>query len=163
MISAVANGGVVMQPQIRKAVLSPSGQVVQSMKPITEGRAISPFVAHELHVMMEREVGYGTGIPAQVKGYTWAGKTGTAQQVVNGRTSTSVYVSSYAGYGPMPHPRFAMIVMLNDPRGAIYGAQVSAPTWAKMAAWLMKYWRIPPNLSTNLPNGVAQGNSIPPG
>ncbi|MCL5967613.1 MAG: penicillin-binding protein 2 [Firmicutes bacterium] len=163
MISAIANDGVVMQPQIRKAVLSPSGQVLQRMKPIREDRAITPFVAHELHVMMEREVGYGTGIPAQVKGYTWAGKTGTAQQVVNGRTSSSVYVSSYAGYGPMPHPRFAMVVMLNDPKGAIYGAQVSAPTWAKMAAWLMKYWRIPPNLNNNLPNGVAQGNSIPPG
>ncbi|MGC8487530.1 MAG: peptidoglycan D,D-transpeptidase FtsI family protein, partial [Clostridia bacterium] len=108
MISAVANDGVVMKPRIRQAILAPNGQVVKRFLPVREGRAISPLVAHDLHVMMEREVGYGTGIPAQVKGYTWAGKTGTAQQVINGKTSTSVYVSSYAGYGPMPNPRFAM-------------------------------------------------------
>lgn len=162
MISAIANGGVVMQPQIVKALLSPTGHVIRRMNPIREGRAISPFVAHELHVMMEREVGYGTGVPAQVAGYTWAGKTGTAQQIINGRTSTSVYVSSYAGYGPMPNPRFAMVLMINDPHGNIYGSQISAPVWGKMAAWLMKYWHIPPTVTNNLPNGVAQGNSIPP-
>lgn len=162
MISAVANNGVLLKPRIRRAILSPTGQVLQRFHPVVEGRPINRFVAHELHIMMEREVGYGTGIYAQVKGYTWAGKTGTAQQIVNGRTSNTVYVSSYAGYGPMPNPKFAMVVMINDPKADIYGGTVSAPVWAKMAAWLMKYWHIAPYVHNNLPNGVAQGNSIPP-
>lgn len=162
MISAVANGGTLYKPRIRKAILGPTGTIITRFKPVVEGHPITPFVAHELHVMMEREVGYGTGIPAQIPGYTWAGKTGTAQQVVHGVTSNTDYIASYAGYGPMPHPRFAMLVMLDHPKGGIYGAQVSAPVWGQIAKWLMQYWGIAPYAPTNLPNGVPQGNSIPP-
>lgn len=162
MINAVANGGVLLKPRIRRAILGPNGQVVKRFKPVVEGHPITSWVAHDLHVMMEREVGYGTGVPVQVAGYTWAGKTGTAQQIVNGKTSTSDYVASYAGYGPMPHPRFAMVVMINHPHGAIYGAQVAAPLWRRIAKWLMGYWNIPPYVHNGLPNGVAQGNAIPP-
>jgi stage V sporulation protein D (sporulation-specific penicillin-binding protein) len=162
MISAIANNGVLLKPRIRRAILSPTGQVLKRFGPVVEGRPITPYVAYELHVMMEREVGYGTGVYAQVKGYTWAGKTGTAQQIVNGVTSNTVYVSSYVGYGPMPDPRFAMLVMVNDPQANIYGGTVSAPVWGQIAAWLMKYWHIPPYVHNNLPNGVPQGNSIPP-
>jgi stage V sporulation protein D (sporulation-specific penicillin-binding protein) len=162
MINAVANGGTLFKPRIRRAILAPDGRVLKRFGPVVEGHPITRTVAHDLHVMMEREVGYGTGIPAQVPGYTWAGKTGTAQQIVDGRTSSTVYVSSYAGYGPMPHPRFSMVVMINDPKGAIYGAEVAAPMWSAMARWLMHYWHIPPDLHNHLPNGVAQGNAVPP-
>lgn len=161
IISTVANGGALLKPRIRRAILSPSGQVIRRFHPVVEGHPITSFVAHELHVMMEREVGYGTGVNAQVRGYTWAGKTGTAQQVVQGHTSTSIYVSSYAGYGPMPHPRFAMLVMINHPHGSIYGAEVAAPVWGQIAHWLMQYWHIAPYVHNSLPNGVPQGNSIP--
>jgi cell division protein FtsI/penicillin-binding protein 2 len=162
MINAVANGGVLLKPRIRRAILAANGKVLKRFGPVAEGHPITPFVDHELHVMMEREVGYGTGVPAQVPGYTWAGKTGTAQQIVHGHTSSSVYVASYAGYGPMPHPRFSMVVMINDPQGSIYGAQVSAPLWGHIAQWLMQYWHIAPYVHNHLPNGVAQGNAIPP-
>jgi len=162
MIAAVANGGTLYKPRIRRAILSPTGQVLKQFHPVVEGHPINRYVGHELHVMMEREVGYGTGVPVQVKGYTWAGKTGTAQQIVNGKTSNTVFVASYAGYGPMPNPRFAMVVMINDPKGGIYGAEVSAPLWREIAIWLMSYWHIPPYVTNNLPNGVQQGNSIPP-
>lgn len=163
MIAAVANGGELYKPRIRRAIIGPTGQVLKRFHAVPEGRPIDSTVAHDLHVMMEREVGYGTGVPVQVPGYTWAGKTGTAQQIVNGKTSNSVYVSSYAGYGPMPNPRFAMIVMINHPIGGMYGAQVAAPLWRAIAKWLMGYWHIAPYVTNNLPNGVPQGNSIPPG
>ena len=162
MIAAVANGGELYKPRIRRAIIGPTGQVLKRFHAVPEGRPIDSTVAHDLHVMMEREVGYGTGVPVQVPGYTWAGKTGTAQQIVNGKTSNSVYVSSYAGYGPMPNPRFAMIVMINHPIGGMYGAQVAAPLWRAIAKWLMGYWHIAPYVTNNLPNGVPQGNSIPP-
>ena len=162
MIAAVANGGELYKPRIRRAIIGPTGQVLKRFRPVPEGRPIDSTVAHDLHVMMEREVGYGTGVPVQVPGYTWAGKTGTAQQIVNGKTSNSVYVASYAGYGPMPNPRFAMVVMINHPKNGIYGAQVAAPLWREIAKWLMGYWHIAPYVTNNLPNGVPQGNSIPP-
>jgi cell division protein FtsI/penicillin-binding protein 2 len=164
MINAVASDGTLYRPLLVSQVLGPNGHVVKQYHPVVEGHPITSFVAHEIHVMMEREVGYGTGVGAQVSGYTWAGKTGTAQQIVNGQTSNTVYVSSYAGYGPMPHPRFAMVVMINHPRkpGYFYGAQVAVPLWREIAKWLMGYWHIKPYVHNNLPNGVPQGNSIPP-
>jgi stage V sporulation protein D (sporulation-specific penicillin-binding protein) len=162
MVNAIANGGTLLKPRIRRAVLAPDGRVVRRFHPVVEGHPIPANIVHDLHVMMEREVGYGTGVPAQVPGYTWAGKTGTAQQVVDGRTSSTDYIASYVGYGPMPHPRFTMLVMIDHPQGAIYGAQVAAPLWGRIAHWLMQYWHIRPYVHNNLPNGVPQGNAIPP-
>jgi cell division protein FtsI/penicillin-binding protein 2 len=162
MINTIASNGTMYRPYLVSQVISPSGQIVKQYRPVVEGHPISPFVAYEIQVMMEREVGYGTGIPVQVRGYTWAGKTGTAQQIVNGQTSNTDFVASYAGYGPMPHPRFTMVVMINHPRTAIYGAQVAAPLWRAIAKWLMGYWGIKPYVTNGLPNGVPQGNSIPP-
>jgi stage V sporulation protein D (sporulation-specific penicillin-binding protein) len=163
MIDTIANGGTLLKPRIRRAIIGPHGQLIRRFGPVVEGHPITPFVAHEVQVMMEREVGYGTGVPVQVKGYTWAGKTGTAQQIVNGQTSNTDYVSSYAGYGPMPHVRFAMVVMIDHPHGSIYGAEVAAPLWREIAKWLMGYWHIRPYVHNGLPNGVAQGNAIPAG
>jgi stage V sporulation protein D (sporulation-specific penicillin-binding protein) len=93
---------------------------------------------------MELEVSHGTGIYAQVPGYVLAGKTGTAQLVIHGRTSNTQYLSSYLGYGPMPHPRFIMLVMLDQPKGQYYGGVIAAPVFAQVTRALMQYWHIPP-------------------
>ncbi|MBX5467649.1 MAG: penicillin-binding protein 2 [Firmicutes bacterium] len=144
-ISAIVNNGTMMQPHIVKAILSPSGQVLRRTPLVVEGRPISTTVAQEIQQMMVDEATYGTGIPAQVPGYIIGGKTGTAQKVVNGRTSNSQFVSSYLGFGPYPHPRFVMLVMINRPVGKLfYGDQVAAPVWQHIAQDLFHYWKIAP-------------------
>ncbi|WP_053958551.1 peptidoglycan D,D-transpeptidase FtsI family protein [Sulfobacillus thermosulfidooxidans] len=143
--SAIPNHGVMMQPHILKAILSPTGQVIKTVKPQVESRPDTPKVAKEIEHMMVLEATQGTGVPAQVPGYVIGGKTGTAQKIVDGKTSSNLFVSSYMGFGPVPHPRFIMLVMINRPIGKLfYGDQVSAPVWQHIASYLFKYWKIKP-------------------
>lgn len=154
--NAVANDGTLVKPRIVRAILSPSGQIISRTRTTIEGHPITPEVAQEIQHMMTLEATQGTGVPAQVPGYIIAGKTGTAQKIVNGRTSASRFVSSYLGFGPMPHPRFIMLVMINQPVGKLfYGDQVAAPVWQKIATFLFHYWKIKPYASAD--NGAAPG------
>ncbi|MCL5115832.1 MAG: penicillin-binding protein 2 [Firmicutes bacterium] len=154
--NAIANNGKLVQPHIVKAILGPQGQVIQKTPVTVESTPISVNVAKEIQHMMQLEATSGTGVPAQVPGYIIAGKTGTAQKIVNGRTSNSQFVSSYLGYGPMPSPQFIMLVSINHPIGKLfYGDQVSAPVWQKIATFLFKYWKIKPYAGPD--NGAKPG------
>ena len=146
-VNAIANDGTLVQPHIVKAILSPSGQVIKKTPVTVESRPISINVAKEIQHMMTLEATSGTGVPAQVPGYIIAGKTGTAQKIVNGKTSSNEFVASYLGYAPMPNPRFIMLVSVNfnHPVGKLfYGDQVSAPVWKRVAEYIFKYWGIKP-------------------
>ena len=143
--NAIANNGIMVQPHIVKAILSPTGKVIQKTPITVESRPVTAGVAQEIQHMMTLEATYGTGVPAQVPGYIIAGKTGTAQKIVNGKTSNSNFVASYLGMAPMPHPKFIMLVSINHPVGKLfYGDQVSAPVWKHIAEYLFKYWNIKP-------------------
>ncbi|MDA8194815.1 MAG: penicillin-binding protein 2 [Thermaerobacter sp.] len=158
--NAVANNGTLVKPQLIRAVLSPSGKVISRTHPIVEGHPITPQIAAEIQHMMTLEATQGTGVPAQVPGYIIAGKTGTSQKVINGRTSNSKFIASYLGYAPMPNPTFTMLVMINHPVGSLfYGDQVSAPVWQKIATFLFHYWKIKPYASAD--NGSAPGPVVP--
>ncbi|CAB1128460.1 Cell division protein FtsI (Peptidoglycan synthetase) [Candidatus Hydrogenisulfobacillus filiaventi] len=144
-VATVVNHGVMMQPRIVRAIIGPGNRVVRRYGPRVESRPVAAGVAAEVEGMMVKEATYGTGVPADLPGYIIGGKTGTAQQIVHGRTSNHVFVSSYLGFGPYPHPRFLMLVMINHPRGALfYGDQVAAPVWQKIGMFLMHYWHIAP-------------------
>lgn len=156
--NAIANDGTLVQPHIVKTMISPTGKVTPT--PINvESKPISPSVAQEIQHMMTLEATYGTGKPAQVPGYIIAGKTGTAQKIINGHTSNSNFVASYLGFGPMPHPKFIMLVSINHPVGKLfYGDQVSAPVWKRIAEYLFKYWNIKPYAG---PDNGAKAGPIP--
>ncbi len=156
--NAIANNGILVQPHIVKNIISPTGKVTPTPIKVAS-KPISPQVAQEIQHMMTLEATYGTGVPAQVPGYIIAGKTGTAQKIINGRTSNSNFVASYLGYGPMPHPKFIMLVSINHPVGKLfYGDQVSAPVWKHVAEYLFKYWNIKPYAG---PDNGAKAGPIP--
>ena len=66
---------------------------------------------------------------ASVPGFTVAGKTGTAQKVVNGRYSRSEYNASFVGFAPSREPQFAIVVVIDSPHGknSYFGGPVAAP------------------------------------
>lgn len=145
-VAAIADDGTMMQPRIVRAVLAPDGRVLRRYGPMVAGHPVTPAVAATVQQLMEQEVASGTGVKAAVPGYVLAGKTGTAQKVVGGKTSSTRFISSFIGYGPMPHPRFAMLVMINQPEGQYYGGDVAAPVFGTIARQLLAYWRIPPSV-----------------
>ena len=127
-ICAIANGGTLVRPYIVKRVISPTGQVLREGHREAIRQVITPEVAEQMRGMMEKVVSEGGGQKAQIKGYKIAGKTGTAEKLSpKGGYIPGVYIASFVGFVPSDKPKYAMIIVLDSPKGAFYGSQVSAP------------------------------------
>ena len=89
----------------------------------------------------------GTAAAAAVEGYTLAGKTGTAEKPdpETGGYSDYKFFSSFIGYAPARDPRLLVAVMVDEPQGAYYGAEVAAPAFQKIVEFALPYLRIPPD------------------
>lgn len=87
----------------------------------------------------------GTGKSASVDGNEVAGKTGTAQIInpVTKRYSKEKYVSSFVGFVPADNPRLAIIVVVYEPKGQIYGGVVAAPVFRDITDQALSYLDIP--------------------
>lgn len=144
-VAAVADGGVWHRPHVVAAVLPADGGPAETIQVPAE-RVIRPAAAHTLIQLLGGVVARGTGKNAQVSGYALAGKTGTAQAVINGRYVEGKYVSSFVGFGPLPHPRLAILVGINQPVGPYYGGQIAAPVFKDVMSSALAYLNIPPNL-----------------
>ena len=133
--SAIANGGKLMRPYVVDRIVSSTGIVISNTTPQVIGTPISPEVAKAVREMLVgvTEDG-GTGTRANVKGYTIAGKTGTAQCVLpRGGYSTSDYYASFVGFVPAHDPVFCVLVSFDRPRPQHQGGYVAAPIFSKIA------------------------------
>jgi cell division protein FtsI (penicillin-binding protein 3) len=147
MYAGIANGGVMVEPHVIKRV---GGRPA----PQPQGRRIlEPSVDHTLVDMLKGVVdtATGTGIRARVPGYTVAGKTGTAQKALAHGLgySTTNYVASFVGFLPADHPRVEVLVVVDSPRGNIFGGTVAAPAFQEIATFLTKDLAIPPDRKLN--------------
>jgi cell division protein FtsI/penicillin-binding protein 2 len=137
---AIANGGILRSPRI---VASIGG------KPVAAGkgrRILSPAVASEVRGMLRGVFADGgTASGAAIPGWDLAGKTGTANVVVNGQYSNSDYIASFIGMVPTHDPRLVVAVVVDEPQGAIYGGSVAAPAFQKIVGWAVPYFGISPN------------------
>ena len=87
----------------------------------------------------------GTATGAAIDGNKVAGKTGTAQ-LIDQRTkrySRDRFISSFVGFVPAEKPRMAMIVVIHEPKGQIYGGVVAAPAFKTIADQALSYLNIP--------------------
>src|SRR5208337_1344385 len=103
----------------------------------------------------------GTGRPAQLTGYSSAGKTGTAQKIdSSGAYSKSHYVASFVGFAPIRKPAVTILVAIDSPVGAIYGTEVAAPVFKSVAEPILSYLNVPQDTPSRWPQLVS---SIPAG
>ena len=134
-MSAIANGGNMMLPQIVRAVRDQDGREVVSFSPEVVRRVVSEETAAQVAASLVDVVGEnGTAPQAAILGYPVAGKTGTAQRVdPKGGYTPGKYVVSFAGYFPANDPEIAGIVLVDDartPGTRNYGGLVAAPIFA---------------------------------
>jgi cell division protein FtsI (penicillin-binding protein 3) len=131
--TAIANGGIKHEPYI----------VAGDRKP--GRRVLSRRTADEVsHMLIGVLAAGGTAQEASVPGYTLAGKTGTAEKPENGTYSKTDFVASFIGYAPAKHPRLLVSVMVDEPRGDIYGGTVAAPAFERIMEFALPYLKIPP-------------------
>jgi cell division protein FtsI/penicillin-binding protein 2 len=144
--AAVANGGYLVKPHVVSEILSPEGEVITSFRNPERQRILSSRTADTFREILASvtEEG-GTGKSAAVDGNPVAGKTGTAQMFnpVTKRYSKEKYVSSFVGFVPADNPRLAMIVVVYEPKGQIYGGVVAAPVFRDIASQALSYMGIP--------------------
>ena len=94
--------------------------------------------------MMEGVIEDGTGGNAKVKGYRVAGKTGTAEKIINGKYEKNKNIGSFVGLIPATNPRIIMAVMIDEPSvGSHFGGVVAAPVFSNVMAGAMKILNIP--------------------
>jgi cell division protein FtsI (penicillin-binding protein 3) len=145
-VSSVANGGELVQPRVVRAVIRDGARRPVPRKVL--GRAIDAATAADVTAIMEAVVERGTGRSAQIDGYTIAGKTGTAQKVVNGRYSNTDYNVSFVGFVPSRKPVFTIVVVVDSPHKVPpYGATVAAPIFKRIATAAMRQYGVPPSIN----------------
>jgi cell division protein FtsI (penicillin-binding protein 3) len=131
--TAIANSGMMREPYIIEGHRRPPR------------RALSRRNARRVSRMLEGVLAAGgTAEEAQVEGYRLAGKTGTAEKAENGGYSKTDFVASFIGYAPARDPRLLVAVMVDEPRGAIYGGVVAAPAFERIMEFALPYLKIPP-------------------
>ena len=146
VVSAVANGGEVVQPRVVRAIAD--GRTRTVVPPKVIGRAISTETAAELTSIMEEVVSRGTATTAKIPGYTVAGKTGTARKVVDGVYARGLYHSSFVGFAPSRRPAITVVVVIDTPRsGAYYGGLVAAPLFKRVAEITLQHLGIGPTVN----------------
>ncbi len=139
-VSAVANGGTLMEPQIVREVIDSDNNVVKSFKPKAIRRVISEETAEIERDLLESVVSQGTGRNAYIPGYRVGGKTGTAQKAGPGGYQQGKYVASFIGMAPINDPEIVALVIIDEPQGYPYqGGQVAAPVFKAVVEDTLRY------------------------
>ncbi len=162
--AVVANGGMLVKPQIILARRKAGGEMEQIPAEPPQ-RAIRPETAILLRQMMEGVVLHGTGKSAILKGYTSAGKTGSAQIFdFKTKTYTHTYNSSFLGFAPVANPQIVVAVTLNATINGSqgFGGVVAAPVFREVATAALRMLDVPKDLPDSLLRSAAEPTSTRP-
>lgn len=131
--NAVANNGKMIQPIIVKEAKM-ADQVLETYETkVLVDKICSKATLEKVKRMLEGVVERGTAKNISNTIYRIAGKTGTAQKIVN-RQYTRTYYTSFVGYFPAEKPKYSCIVVIDNPKGlSLYGSDVAAPVFKEIA------------------------------
>ncbi len=147
-IAAIANDGISMKPYMVKYIKDQNGEVIKEFQPEVVAQVISPQTAKRAQAILSRAVENGTGKMARIEGVRVAGKTGTAQKVVNGAYSHGKYFASFIGFAPVDSPQLAVMVTVEEPKGTYFGGTVSAPVFKEVVENTLRYLEAKKELQT---------------
>jgi cell division protein FtsI (penicillin-binding protein 3) len=143
--AALFNGGIYRPTTILKK---------DRAHPVAKGRRVfSEDTSYKMRALLRLVVTKGTGKKADAPGYRVGGKTGTAEKVVGGRYSKTLVITSFAGVFPMDEPRYAMVVMLDEPKGTAetFGFRTAgwnaAPIFGKVVSRIAPMLGVRPDLN----------------
>lgn len=144
-VSAIANGGFLMEPHIVKEIRMKDK--VKKIEPKVVGHPLAETTAKTVAAMMVEAVEKGEAKYLILKGYKIAGKTGTAQIPIAGHYDPNKTIASFVGFAPADDPKFVMLVKYEEPSSSIFGAETAAPTFFEITKELLMYYNISPTIS----------------
>ncbi|MDR2736747.1 MAG: PASTA domain-containing protein [Gracilibacteraceae bacterium] len=147
-VCAVANGGVLMKPQLVQEIVTPGGTAVMAFKPQEVRRVISSDASRLECEVLESVVTCGTGRRAFLPGYRVAGKTGTAQIVRDGHYVQGEYVASFVAFAPANDPKIALLCVVDGV--PYYGGVVACPVVQSVMLDSLKYMNVKPDVNAPL-------------
>jgi cell division protein FtsI (penicillin-binding protein 3) len=146
-MSAIANGGRLMQPILVRRLSDGHGATIEENKPRVRRQVVPRRVANLVGQMLTAvtEPG-GTAIEAAVDGYLVAGKTGTAQKAdyVHGGYAKDKWLASFIGFAPAEKPSVVISVVIDEPVIAHYGGTVAGPVFRRIAEVTLRHMGIAP-------------------
>lgn len=128
-IAAVSNGGYLVQPHVVAQVLDVEGNVISNTETVVKRQVISSQTSEQINKMLEKTVSGGTAKNGYIAGYRIGGKTGTSEKIAEtAATGIKTYVASFCAIAPSDDPEIALLIVLDDPRGAFHmGGTIAAP------------------------------------
>ncbi len=160
-VSAVANGGELVEPRLVRAVLR-NGVRAEAPRRVIR-RAIGPDTAAQLTAIMEAVVERGTARAARLAEHTVAGKTGTSEKLVNGAYSSTDHNASFIGFVPSRNPVLTMMVVIDTPRvKGYFGGAVAAPVFKRIAEAALRHLGVAPTIDPEPPVLVARAPGTRP-
>ncbi len=149
-MSAIANGGKLLEPVLVKKVSDGRGETMRSSGVHVRREVLPPGVARTVAEMLTAvtEDG-GTAVEAAIPGFRVAGKTSTAQKVdpATGKYSTEKYTAVFVGFVPVEHPRIVVAVVLDEPMIGRYGGDLAGPVFRRVAEASLRYLGVTPSSS----------------
>lgn len=147
-VSAVANGGTLLKPQLVYQVKDQEGNIIQDFEVQKVRQVISEETSKTVVGLLEKVVSEGTASKAYIEGYRVGGKTGTAQKAGAGGYIVGKYVASFIGVAPVDDPQIVCLVILDEPSGYLYqGGQVAAPVFKTVVEDTLHYLGVVPEFS----------------
>jgi cell division protein FtsI/penicillin-binding protein 2 len=157
-VGAIANGGVLMRPMLVKQLQDGNGNIVQKYEPQAVRRVVSEDTAKEMVEALKTVVSKdGTAPLASLANYVVAGKTGTAQKVVDGKYANDRFVVSFIGFFPADNPQICISIVMDSPKegGRAFGGALCGPVFHNVAERCASYLNIPADENLQQPNSPA--------
>lgn len=143
-VSAVANGGNLVQPHVVKQIQDSNGNVVQNYDTKIKRKVVSSSVSKTLNTILQHNSEQGGVKCGYVAGYRVAGKTGTSEKLVDSNgDGVEDYIASFLGYAPADNPKYAMLMFFDTPTGDnYYGSVVAAPVFPQIMEEVLPYLEV---------------------
>ncbi len=144
-VSAISNGGDLMEPRIVKQLIDEEGNIKKDFEPVVRRKVISEETSKIMLSIMKDSAESGTK-QAYRAGCRIGGKSGTAQKVIDGRYVDGKFISSFIGTAPVDAPRAVVLVLVDEPDRSIgyYGSIVAGPVAADLLENILKYYDVEP-------------------
>jgi len=162
-ISAVVNGGYLMEPYMVSEVLDDRGNTVLKQEPTVIRQVIRQETSAVMCQLLQSVVTEGTAKNASVAGFSIGGKTGTSEKIdvldENGKPTLDKIVS-FVGIAPMDDPEYIVLVALDTPSRStgiyISGGVMAAPTVGAVMADILPYLGV----KQQFPEGDVAGKTV---